>query len=62
MQQHHTISEKILRHIANAYRLIYQGNFSLFDALQKIEEQVPMSEEIRVIIDFCRESKQGVVK
>ena len=62
MQHHHNISEKILRHIANAYRLIYQGNFSLFDALQKIEEQVPMSDEIRTIIDFCRDSKQGIVR
>ncbi|MEG0455586.1 MAG: acyl-ACP--UDP-N-acetylglucosamine O-acyltransferase, partial [Bacteroides sp.] len=37
-------------------------NFSLFDALQKIEEQVPMSDEIRTIIDFCRDSKQGIVR
>lgn len=62
MTHHQDISEKILRHIANAYRLIYQGNFSLFDALQKIEDQVPMSEEIHAIINFCRDSKQGIVK
>ncbi|MEG1563982.1 MAG: acyl-ACP--UDP-N-acetylglucosamine O-acyltransferase [Bacteroides sp.] len=62
MTHHHNMSERILRHIANAYRLIYQGNFSLFDALQKIEDQVPMSDEIHSIINFCRDSKQGIVK
>lgn len=62
MSQHQEISEKVLRHIANAYRLIYQGNFSLFDALQKIEDQVPMSERIQAIIDFCRGSEQGIVR
>lgn len=62
MTQHNKASERLLRHIANAYRLIYQGNFSLFDALQKIEDQVPMSEEIQTIINFCRDSKLGIVK
>ena len=42
----------ILRHIANAYRLIYQGNFSVQDAVQKIVDQVPMSEEIENIVNL----------
>lgn len=62
MSHHQKASERTLRHIANSYRLIYQGNFSLFDALQKIEDQVPMSEEIHVILNFCRESELGIVK
>ena len=53
--------DRILRHIVNAYRLIYQGNFSIQDALQKIEDQVPMSDEIHNILNFVRESK-GIVK
>lgn len=58
---HHNFQERVLRHIANAYRLIYQGNISVQDALQKIEEQVPMSDEIRNILSFVRQSK-GIVK
>lgn len=58
---HHKKSERILRHIANAYRLIYQGNFSLQDAVQKIIDQVPMSEEIEEIVKFIRASK-GIVR
>ncbi|MEL5893576.1 acyl-ACP--UDP-N-acetylglucosamine O-acyltransferase [Bacteroides sp. GD17] len=61
LQHKHEVSERILRHIVNAYRLVYQGNFSIHDALQKIEDQVPMSDEIHNIINFIRASK-GIVK
>lgn len=61
LQHQKQVTERILRHIVNAYRLIYQGNFSIQDALQKIETQVPMSDEIRHIIRFVEGSK-GIVK
>ena len=61
LQHKHQVTERILRHIVNAYRLVYQGNFSIQGALQKIEDQVPMSDEIHNIINFIRDSK-GIVK
>ena len=61
LQHKHEVTERVLRHIVNAYRLVYQGNFSIQDALQKIEDQVPMSDEIHNIINFIRDSK-GIVK
>ena len=56
-QDANRITERILRHIMNAYRLIYQGNFSLQDAVLKIQDQIPMSDEIRNIINFIQNSK-----
>ena len=61
LQHKNMVTERILRHIMNAYRLVYQGNFSIQDALQKIEDQVPMSDEIHNIINFIRNSP-GIVK
>lgn len=58
----HKVSEKVLRHIVNAYRLIYQGNTGVEDAVQKIADQVPMSQEIENILDFVGNSKNGIVK
>lgn len=56
-------SERILRHIASAYRLIFQASIlNLNDALDKIRDQVPMSEEIENIIAFCENTKQGLIK
>ena len=53
--------ENILRHIISAYRLIYQGHFSLEDAMLRIEEEIPMSPEIEHILEFIKHSK-GIVK
>ena len=51
--------EKIQKHIATAYRLIYHVNTSIFDALMRIHDQVPMSPEIENIINFVRESEEN---
>ena len=58
---HQGVSEKIIKHISHAYRIIYQGNTSIFDALLMIKDQVPMSDEIQHIIDFINESKLGII-
>lgn len=55
-------TERILRHIANTYRLIYTGGFSLQDAVIKIKEQIPTSIEIENIINFIKDSKHGIVR
>lgn len=60
--KHIGISERILRHIVNTYRLIYTGNFSLEDAVIKIPEQIPMSSEIEDILEFIQKSKHGIVR
>lgn len=59
--KHIGTSERILRHIANTYRIIYTGNFSLEDAVIKIPEQIPMSDEIDNILQFIQHSKHGIV-
>lgn len=60
--KHIGVSERILRHIVNTYRLIYTGNFSLEDAVIKIPEQIPMSSEIENILKFIQKSKHGIVR
>lgn len=55
-------SNDIVFNIASAYRLIYQFNTSIEDALHRITEQVDMSPEIEYIVNFIRASKQGIIK
>ena len=55
------ISDKVLKHIANAYRLLFHGKTSTFDAVNQIEEQVPDSPEIQHIIEFLRASELGII-
>lgn len=55
------ISNKVQTHIANAYRLIFHDQTSLFDAINQIKEQVPPSEEIDNIIRFLESSQLGII-
>lgn len=59
--QQQGINDKVLKHIANAYRLIYNGGTSLFDAIMQVREQVPDSEEIQHIIAFVEATQKGLV-
>ena len=53
--------ERLLRHIANALRMITAGNFSLEDAEIKIKEQIPLSPEIEYITLFITSYENGVI-
>jgi UDP-N-acetylglucosamine acyltransferase len=57
----HGIDDKVLKHIANAYRLVFRGNTSLFDTVNQIEEQVPDGPFILHIIEFLRSTELGIV-
>ena len=59
--KYYDFKEKIIQHIAHAYELIYHGNVSILDAAIRVEEEVPMSDEIRNIIDFVRNSQKGII-
>ena len=59
--QMHGVDEKTLKHIANAYRLVFHGKTSTFDAVNQIEEQVPDGPFVRHIIEFIRASKVGII-
>lgn len=55
------VDEKTLKHIANAYRLVFHGKTSAFDAVNQIEEQVPDGPFIRHVIEFIRASQVGII-
>lgn len=62
MCEKYGIGEKTLKHIANAYRLVFQGKTSLFDAILQIEEQIPDSPEKQKILDFLKTSEGIITK
>ena len=55
------LTEKVRKHIANAYRLVFHGQTSLFDAINQIKDQVPDGPEIQNIIQFLESSEKGVI-
>ena len=61
MMQQFGISEKVQKHIANAYRLVFNGQGSLFDAILQIKDQVPDSPEIQNITSFLETTQAGIM-
>ena len=55
------VGEKVQKHIANAYRLIFHGQTSVFDAVNQVKEQVPDSEEIQILVNFISASERGII-
>lgn len=62
LSRYKNVNERVLRHIANAYRLVFNGGTSLEDAVIKIKEQIPHSEEISNIMKFISDSKHGIIQ
>lgn len=59
--EHVGFSETLIKHIAQAYRILYKANVSQHDALIRIREQIPNSPEIERIIEFVESSKLGII-
>lgn len=56
------MDERMLRHVTNAYRMLYSGGDDLSDVILKIKEQIPQSPEIEVITNFLSQSTRGIVR
>lgn len=59
--ENYGVDDKTIKHIANAYRLIFHGQTSVFDAVMQVEQQVPDGPQIRNIIEFIRGTKLGII-
>ena len=54
-------SPEVIDNIEKAYQIIYQQQLNVTQALEKIEQELAMSEELSRIVDFVRKSKRGII-
>ena len=57
----HGVSQKVQDHIANAYRLVFHGQTSVFDAVRQVREQVPDGPEVRHVVEFIEATRLGLI-
>ena len=55
-------SAETIQNIHEAYRIIYQGGNTRADAIRQIKEVLPMTPEIKYIVDFVENSQRGIIK
>lgn len=54
-------SLEVRQKLTQAFKITYRNNLTLESALQKIENEVQLTEEVKHWIDFCRFSKRGLI-
>lgn len=53
---------ELIENIHNAYRLIYNSNLTVAEAIERIKAEVPMSKEIEYILEFVSSSQRGIIR
>ncbi len=54
-------SAEKLAALRQAYRLLGQGGLPLAEALRRLEEDGPLTDEVRAVVAFVRSSRRGVI-
>ena len=54
-------SNETIEQIHNAYRIIYQSDLNITNALAKIEAEMEMTPEISYSVEFIRSSQRGII-
>jgi len=48
--------------LKEAYKILYRSGLNTSDALEQIEEKLPLNEDIRLLLRFIRSSSRGILK
>lgn len=57
----HGFTFEVRRALAKAFKMIYRSGLRMSEALDLIEEEVEMNPHVKHWIDFCRNSKRGLI-
>jgi UDP-N-acetylglucosamine acyltransferase len=55
-------SEEQIRHIRDAYRILYRSDLKLSDALERLTTLAAERPEIRALVDFIHASTRSLVR
>ncbi|MCH5177236.1 MAG: acyl-ACP--UDP-N-acetylglucosamine O-acyltransferase [Prevotellaceae bacterium] len=55
-------SPEIIHNIHETYRLLYNSNLTVKEAIEQITYSIPMSKEIQYIVDFVSSSQRGIIR
>ena len=56
------MKEEIMIALKKAYKIIYRSNYTIKEALQKIEDQIELFDEVKCLISFIKQSERGIIR
>ena len=57
----HQFPLNVRKELLRAFRLVFRSDFTLNEALDKIERELEPFKEVQHFVAFCRESKRGII-
>src|SRR3972149_8876255 len=55
-------NDEQLKHIKQVYNYIYGSKYNISDAVKGIKDSVPMTDEVKKIINFIESSERGIIR
>jgi UDP-N-acetylglucosamine acyltransferase len=57
----HGFTYEVRRDLTKAFKLVYRSGLHLNDALKRIQDEIPPSPQVQHWLDFCRDSRRGLI-
>lgn len=58
----HSFSDQTINELKKAYKIIFREKRTLKDAIKKIQEELPYTDEIKHLIEFIQKNKRGICR
>jgi len=58
----HGFSDSTISELKKAYKILFREKHTLKEAIKKIQEDLPFTDEIRLLIEFIQKNKRGICR
>lgn len=58
----HGFSDSTINELKKAYKILFREKHTLKEAIKKIQEDLPFTDEIRLLIEFIQKNKRGICR
>lgn len=58
----HGFSDTTINELKRAYKILFREKHTLKEALKKVQEEVPYTDEIKYLIEFIKKNKRGICR
>jgi UDP-N-acetylglucosamine acyltransferase len=58
----HGFSDTTLSELKKAYKILFRDKMTLKEAIRKVQEELPYTDEIRHLIEFILKNKRGICR
>jgi UDP-N-acetylglucosamine acyltransferase len=58
----HGFSQETINELSKAYRMLFRSKNTIKEAIKRVQEEIPYTDEIKALIEFVKASRRGICK